>query len=274
MKLLLLLAATARLAAGFPHGPDADDDDEPPKGKAPAPAPPPAAAPQTMMGGHDMSGMMGKGGMMDHMKDGKMDDMMGKGGMDHMKGGMMGGMNMNHPAAAPPSPQTKATTSAPAGCRLIHTDAGYPSDATFLAALPGVFKRPAVAAKGDEGLVHPDFRLRAMSYADVEKAVDFARTHNIRLTVINSGHDFLGRNDAPSGLSLDVSLLGGIRVMEEFTPTADGAPRPQGKANVIVPKAGKQAAVTIGVGLSTQALNDALSPSKLVTVGAAHGACF
>jgi hypothetical protein len=232
MKLLLLLAATSRLAAGFPHGPDADDDDEPPKAKASAPA----------MSGHDMGGMGGMGGM----------------------------MNMDH-GAAPAAPQAKATTRAPAGCRLIHTDQGFPSDAEFKAALPGVFKRPAVAPKGDEGNVHPDYRLRAMSYADVQKAVDFARTRNIRLTVINSGHDFLGRNDAPSGLSLDVSLLDGIHVAEEFTPTAQGAPKP-GKVNVIVPKAGKQAAVTIGVGLSTQKLNDALSPSKLVTVGAAHGA--
>jgi hypothetical protein len=245
MKLLLLLAATSRLAAGFPHGPDADDDDDLPKGKAsmPAPAPPPPAA-ASPMGGHDMGGM---GGMMD----------MGHGAA---------------PAAAA-APQTKATTRAPAGCRLIHTDEGFPSDADFKAALPGVFKRPAVAPKGDEGNVHPDYRLRAMSYADVQKAVDFARTRNIRLTVINSGHDFLGRNDAPSGLSLDVSLLDGMTVLEEFTPTAAGAAKPGAKPNVIVPKAGKQAAVTIGVGLSTQKLNDALSPSKLVTVGAAHGGC-
>ena len=252
MKLLLLLAATSRLAAGFPHGPDADDDDDLPKGKAstPAPAmPPPAAA--SPMSGHDMGGMGGMGGT----------------------GGMGGMTNMDHGAApaAAAVPQTKATTRAPAGCRLIHTDEGYPSDADFKAALPGVFKRPAVAPKGDEGNVHPDYRLRAMSYADVQKAVDFARARNIRLTVITSGHDVRGRNDAPSGLSLDVSLLDGMTVLEEFTPTAAGAAKPGAKANVIVPKAGKQAAVTIGVGLSTQKLNDALTPSKLVTVGAAHG---
>lgn len=239
MKLLLLLAATSRLASA--HGPDEDDDDKP-QAKAPVvaakPSPPPA------MAGHDMAGMAGMGGM----------------------------SNMGHgAAAAPPAPQAKATTRAPAGCRLIHTDEGYPSEADYRAALPGVVRRPAVAAKGDEGNVHPDFRLRAMSYADVQKAVDFARTRNIRLTVINSGHDFLGRNDAPSGLSLDVSLLGGINVLEEFVPTTKGAAKPGSKVNVIIPKAGKQAAVTIGVGLSTQKLNDALSPSKLVTVGAAHG---
>jgi hypothetical protein len=81
----------------------------------------------------------------------------------------------------------------------------------------------------------------------------------------------LGRNDAPSGLSLDTSLLGGIKVLESFEPTAQGAARPGKTVNTIVPVAGKQAAVTFGVGVTTQRLNNALTPSKLVTVGAAHG---
>jgi hypothetical protein len=72
-------------------------------------------------------------------------------------------------------------------------------------------------------------------------------------------------------LSLDTSLLTGITVHESFTPTVEGVPKPGKTANTIVPVAGKQAAVTFGVGVTTQRLNNALHPSKLVTVGAAHG---
>jgi hypothetical protein len=42
-------------------------------------------------------------------------------------------------------------------------------------------------------------------------------------------------------------------------------------ANTIVAVKGQQAAVTFGTGISTQELNDALGPSKLFTLGAAHG---
>jgi hypothetical protein len=72
-------------------------------------------------------------------------------------------------------------------------------------------------------------------------------------------------------LSLDTSLLTGIKVHEEFEPTVEGVSKPGKTANTIVSVAGKQAAVTFGVGVTTQRLNNALHPSKLVTVGAAHG---
>ncbi|TGZ81304.1 FAD-binding domain-containing protein, partial [Ascodesmis nigricans] len=110
----------------------------------------------------------------------------------------------------------------------------------------------------------------AKTYEDVKKAVSFAAEHNIRLTLLNSGHDFLGRNDAPSGLSLDVSQLAGVRVLSSFTPSAQGAEAPLSEPNVITPGSG-QAAVTFGAGVSTQQLNDALAPSNLFTLGAAHG---
>lgn len=66
-------------------------------------------------------------------------------------------------------------------------------------------------------------------------------------------------------------MLKGINVVPEFIPTAEGAPKPKGAGNVIEPVAGKQAAVTFGVGVSSQLLHNAVSKSKLVTVSAAHG---
>jgi FAD/FMN-containing dehydrogenase len=81
----------------------------------------------------------------------------------------------------------------------------------------------------------------------------------------------IGRNNAVSGLSLDVSKLAGVKVLESFTPTTSGAEAPGKKTNVIVPVPGKQAAVTFGVGMSTQRVNNAIHASKLLTMGAAHG---
>jgi hypothetical protein len=83
--------------------------------------------------------------------------------------------------------------------------------------------------------------------------------------------DFLGRNNAPSGLTVDVSLLKGIKVLEEFKPTEQGAAKPTKVVNTIIPIEGKQAAVTFGIGVSTQQLHNAVYPSKLLTIGAAHG---
>jgi hypothetical protein len=48
--------------------------------------------------------------------------------------------------------------------------------------------------------------------------------------------------------------------------------KPGQKANVISPNLDSQPAVTLGGGITTQYLKDALSASKLFTQGAAHGA--
>jgi hypothetical protein len=167
---------------------------------------------------------------------------------------------------APVSPQRKTTT--PAGCRKLATDVDWPTEAEWKQALPRIVTRSTTLPKG---VRRPDYRVRAENYADVQAAVKFCAKNNIRLTVINSGHDFMGRNDAPSGLSLDVSLLGGINIHEEFTPTATGAAKPGQVINTIVPVPGKQAAATFGVGISTQRLHNAVGPSKLMTIGAGHG---
>jgi hypothetical protein len=66
-------------------------------------------------------------------------------------------------------------------------------------------------------------------------------------------------------------LLQGIQVHEEFIPTAAGVAKPKKVVNTIVPVPGKQAAVTFGVGVSSQQLHNAVNPSKLLTIGAAHG---
>ncbi|KAI5855468.1 hypothetical protein BZA05DRAFT_370419 [Tricharina praecox] len=155
----------------------------------------------------------------------------------------------DHGASVPPSSSpTSPATSAPTGCCLLHTDADFPTPAEWASALPGVQPPTPFGTHA-----RPDYVLRATCVAQVQSAVRFAAARNIRLSVLNSGHDFLGRNDAPSGLSLDISKLGGVRVATVYTATREGA------------------VVTFGAGLSTQQINDAVDRSGLTTVGAAHG---
>jgi hypothetical protein len=179
-------------------------------------------------------------------------------------------------------------------CKVIPGDEDWPKDEVWKSALPGVVQSPLVVANQ----TRPDYVLTALEPADVQAAVNFSAQHNVRLAIINSGHDFLGRyveifdstwglfadafrrNDAPSGLWLVVANLKGIRVLESFTPSEQGAipvnytQHPLLSVNIIKPVPGKQAAVTFGVGLSTQELNDALHKSGLVTTGAAASMSF
>jgi len=196
------------------------------------------------------------------------------------------GPEESSPSASPPvapspqAPVTNTTTSAPRGCKVLHTDREWPSAEVWAKFLPSAAQR--VFDPSDPNIVHPDYRVVASNIEAVEAAVNFARDNNVRLTITNSGHDYLGRNDAPSGLALDVSGFRGVRVESAFTPTSAGVSTPDVESGP-EPDRGSYAravhaanttmwkAVTFGVGLTTQELNDALAPSNLFTMGAAHG---
>jgi FAD/FMN-containing dehydrogenase len=156
----------------------------------------------------------------------------------------------------------------PEGCRAISGDTNWPSPEIWEQELPGVVPR-SFSLKS----YHPDYRISAKTVRDVQNAVTFAAKHKIRLSIINSGHDYLGRNDAPDGLWLDVSRLSGVHVLETFNPTTQGAqaPDPSGKVNVITPRPDAQAAATLGAGLSGMELNKALKASKVFAVSGAAG---
>jgi hypothetical protein len=72
---------------------------------------------------------------------------------------------------------------------------------------------------------------------------------------------------------LAVPDMKGVRVLDSFTPTRNGAESVTYKTvtNVIKAKTGQQAAVTFGAGMSSSELNRELAKSGLWTVGAAHG---
>jgi hypothetical protein len=155
-----------------------------------------------------------------------------------------------------------------ADCKVIAGDESFPSLDQLVKEVP--------SALGKEADNRPDFHLAALTFGDVQKAVQFAYKNKIRLSVLNSGHDYLGRNDAPSGLGLDISKLKGVKIFEEFKPSTEAVSVVDraGMVNVIQPVEGKQAAVTFGPGVSTQELNTALAKSKLFTVGAGHGVSY
>jgi FAD/FMN-containing dehydrogenase len=160
--------------------------------------------------------------------------------------------------------QDNNTTSS---CKTISGDSSWPAKSEWRKAMPNIeTQKPKANWK------QPEFRLDATTVAEVVAAVNFTREHKIRLSILASGHDFVGRNDAPTGLTLSVSGLKGARVLSSFTPTKEGVTLVDSKTkpNVLPPQPG-QAYVTFGAGYNTRELNSLLAPSKLFTLGAAHG---
>ena len=59
---------------------------------------------------------------------------------------------------------------------------------------------------------HPALILRCAGAADVQRAVDFARTHELLLSVRGGGHSAPGYGTNDGGIVIDMSLMKGIRV--------------------------------------------------------------
>lgn len=156
------------------------------------------------------------------------------------------------------------------GCRKLNTDSDWPAFEVWGAEIPGVTLQNNTDIHGSL----PDYRLRAKSVGHVQAAGRFASKHNIRLSVITTGHDQLGRSDAGSGLVIDMSLMNRVNVLESFTPTSEGAASPDHTIhapNIITPNEDIQPAVTFQPGVTGLALNYAVAPSNLFTVSGAAG---
>ncbi|KAL8683249.1 MAG: hypothetical protein Q9186_000751 [Xanthomendoza sp. 1 TL-2023] len=66
--------------------------------------------------------------------------------------------------------------------------------------------------------------VNATKSTHVKAGIDFARTHNVRLIVRGTGHDFLGRSTAPNSLSIYTHNLRGLQWQDRFVP--QGCPSP------------------------------------------------
>ena len=106
-----------------------------------------------------------------------------------------------HPLASslPSVPSTASRASAmpaPPGCLRLKTDSDWPSKETWDAELQGwevLPKAPPGAPRGQALAEHPDIMYEVRRVASVQRAVNFARRHRVRLSIISSGHDFLAR---------------------------------------------------------------------------------
>jgi hypothetical protein len=78
---------------------------------------------------------------------------------------------------------------APANCRKVSTDSDWPDREVWQKELDGVEVLMPISKKQK----HPDYIFQANKVQGVQRAVNFAAKHNVRLSIINSGHDFLGR---------------------------------------------------------------------------------
>src|ERR1700712_4018098 len=76
---------------------------------------------------------------------------------------------------------------APADCRKLPADADWPPVAVWNSELKG--NEPVMPSK----LKHPNYIYEASRVEHVQKAVNFVAKHNVRLSIINAGHDFIGR---------------------------------------------------------------------------------
>lgn len=158
------------------------------------------------------------------------------------------------------------------GCRRLPSDADWPTLQEWREAIPGVETQNNADSLGPL----PDYRIRAKCYQDVQAAVRFAASKEVRVSVMTTGHDQLGRNIAGSGLIIDVSLLQGARVSASFKATAEGVENLHGNESVqtITPIPGEQAAVTFNPAVNSLDLNTALDASGLFLVGGTHGNYF
>lgn len=69
------------------------------------------------------------------------------------------------------------------------------------------------------GKGYPVYVVNASCAEHVAVAVNFARTHNVRMNVKGSGHDYLGRSNAPNSLSIWTKHIRGFQFYDGFKPT-------------------------------------------------------
>ncbi|KAJ7148034.1 FAD-binding domain-containing protein [Mycena crocata] len=96
----------------------------------------------------------------------------------------------------------------------------------------------------------PLYSVEAQSAADIQTAVKFANANNLRVAVKCSGHDYLGRSTAPNSLLIRTTGLDTVSMTDAF----------------FVGEINMGSAVTVGSGLTSQALTQTVRASGKVVV--------
>ena len=82
------------------------------------------------------------------------------------------------------------------------------------------------------------YSAKVQTAAQIQNAVQFAKTHNLRLAIKNTGHDFLGRSTAPESLQILTHGMKDIMLVDDFVPK--GAPKDRGEGPAATLAAGVQ----------------------------------
>ncbi|KAK4240110.1 hypothetical protein C8A03DRAFT_13528 [Achaetomium macrosporum] len=101
---------------------------------------------------------------------------------------------------------------------------------------------------------YPVFVINATEVRHVQLGVQFARKHNIRLVIKSSGHDFLGRSNAPNSLSIWTHNMKWIETHDSFRPS---------RCKVTI----DHTAVTVGAGAHMWDIYSALDALNQTIVG-------
>ncbi|KAM5350689.1 hypothetical protein ACJ41O_007194 [Fusarium nematophilum] len=80
---------------------------------------------------------------------------------------------------------------------------------------------------------YPEYVVKATNVAQIQLAVNFARTLNIRLVVKNTGHDFIGRSLGSGSLSIWTNKLKGIRYYTNYKSASYSGPAMKVGAGII-----------------------------------------
>ncbi|KIA75361.1 isoamyl alcohol oxidase [Aspergillus ustus] len=102
----------------------------------------------------------------------------------------------------------------------------------------------------------PYYAVMAQTPQHIQTAIQFARHHNLRVAIRNTGHDAIGRSSGRGSLQINVSGLKGIHFLDDFIP--QGGYESQGQA------------VTVGAGVLGIEL---LTASRIQGVNVVTGTC-
>ncbi|KAF4607956.1 hypothetical protein EYR40_000292 [Pleurotus pulmonarius] len=101
----------------------------------------------------------------------------------------------------------------------------------------------------------PNIGVDAHSVEDVQAAVKFASSHDLRLVVKNTGHDYLGRSTARGSFLIWTHHLKNITYHETFVPAGAG------------PSTSHSNAITLGAGVQWYEAYDAVEAHGRILVG-------
>jgi FAD/FMN-containing dehydrogenase len=73
----------------------------------------------------------------------------------------------------------------------------------------------------------------AHSAEEVQTAIRFAKLHNLRITIRNTGHDGTGRSSGRGSVQINVNRLKTIQFVDNFIPRARGESDSEGRAVIV-----------------------------------------